>query len=455
MNNKKEKKPIKDLDITFERYENGNFVKCKISDLINKKSIVTDNIIDDIINHSYIDKTGKYRELIFKFITTCRGFDNFTDEHIKMMSGVLQFNLVMEKLIELKKNIPDICFLIAIANGNSDLVKYMIDKLDIQCTNQHLELACKYGDIKTISCILQQKILPNQVCWKNLIKRKEQKNDSYGYGYRCRYDKIFGIVNIDIKIREMNDVSNLKLLCDYGYIIKQEDFVNMIKYRIYIKDYKKYNLELTDEIHKMCNEVLFFPYKEIKMSIEGYKKILLRVSLSELRKIETYFDIKPNLDCLKILCGDDSLPTSIICHVINKHNIVPDLQCLGLAIEQENLRIIKLIYQKMKDVYKKDDTEKEEKKINMVGNVKIQELGEGLIDFDESDFEFNLEKKLIMKLFTDLNNNTDPKDSEDSEDSEDLEDSEDSDKDIENYIFNCDNSDDSDDSDNSDDSYSE
>jgi hypothetical protein len=397
MNIKKDKKK-ECIDIWISICVNNKYTKIGISNFIKQKKKLNKEELNKIINYPHNDKTGKYKDFMFQVISNCVGFDNLDEEIIKHMSGNLQFNLVLNKLIELKQNIPDDCFIIAIISNNYELLELMMDKLCIKCTDAHLEIACKYGDIKIISHILQQKVIPTKKCVESIIqKNAKNKSDSYWGFNKYKYNGFFGVSYERIKIHELNNISKLKILCDYGYVIKQDDFTNMIKNRIYIKNYEKYNVKLTNEIKNICNEIIFYPYEETKMSLDGYKQLLkYKVNLSDLKKIEKHFDIKPNLECLKIACENKYLSTSIISHLLDTHLIVPDLECLGIAIKKGAISVIQAIYEEME---------------NTIPKKKAKEFEGDLVDFDsDSNFDTKLKVKPTKskkKIFSDSDSDSD------------------------------------------------
>jgi hypothetical protein len=83
----------------------------------------------------------------------------------------------------------------------------------------------------------------------------------------------------------------------YGYSITQDDFEEMTRRRIYC-EYKKYNLQITDKINQICNELLFFPYGGEK-NLDQKNIFRYQMTLKQFEKVNKYYKININLDLIK------------------------------------------------------------------------------------------------------------------------------------------------------------
>jgi hypothetical protein len=277
--------------------------------------------------------------MILNFFKNHYNIKNLNHDLIKKMAGnkyfVDVFKLLINKKIIMQNNSDNSdnndYIIIAIINSNVELLE-LLNPIFI---NKNLELACKYSNALTIEFLLQNKIKPTKKCFYILLKRFQPK--------------IYFIFKNDLeKGIEMTEIPEIKIFCEYGYLITQEDFVEMIKHGIYVENYKKYDLVIDEEIKDTCNEYLLFPYQETKLTNLGFATLFKNgYTFDTIKKIEKKYKIKPDITCLKNLCKSKNPDYKILLYLTDENDIMPTEECLKSIIRYGNEKCIKHIYFKI------------------------------------------------------------------------------------------------------------
>jgi hypothetical protein len=183
-------------------------------------------------------------------------------------------------------------------------------------------------DMRVLDLVLKNKIVITQKCFDNLIEANK-------------------IANIEINWKTMFennyccDVSVvINLMYNYGFAITQDHFKKMIKNRLYIDNYKKYKLEITKEIEDISNEVLYYPYKEIKVTDVGYKKMMkYNVKHNELIKIQKKFNLQTEykIDDLEVTCSRENVDLKMVEFLIKDCKIEPNFKCVSNLIKRDKI----------------------------------------------------------------------------------------------------------------------
>ena len=417
------------IDLNYNINDNDNYKLTKVKKLkklkkvkkvkkvinirnINMKYKEINTTFLDVVNKNYslnkikylclIKPKKEYQNFFFENIKKYWGLELFDEKAINYIFCSSNFNLISYYLIDKKINISNDAITNSIKNNNLELLKYYYEKNDFDLKIEHLETACNYCDIDTIKFFLQNKVIPNSTCWnfclnKSINIKNINKNNAHNlesgddsdsdFGLKIKnykYDSKMGILNPNIINKEINDLYLLKLISSSGYLIMQNDFYNLIKNGIYITSYKNYNLELNEDIKNLCNKICFYPYDEIKMDMNGYKKVLEHVdSCEQIVKIGNHFKIKPDLDCLKKACENIKLDRLII-YYINTHKIIPDFECLGKVLKNEKIKLAQIFY-KLINKYDKQNKQNKQKNDDTPINILLNEdiTCNNLIDYKE------------------------------------------------------------------------
>jgi hypothetical protein len=326
---------ISELYINLAQYIQGTYMSDGYIYLyfkIKKNQAIDDKDIEILLENG---QYYPYNELIFKTmidnIMKLYDISKITEEQIKKMIANKYFSDFVKKH-DFPMTEEDL--MIAIINDNECIIDYIIEKYNYNLETKHLEIACKYSNNDTIHKILQNKIQISQKSFDYILNR------SY-----VQYNKIsqefYGG-------EELDDVSGLKLLCNYGFQIKQNDLYNLMKKKIYIKNYKIYNLILDDKIKKICAEDLFFPYSEIKFEKDMFVHLFRHnLPMSQIKIIEKKYNCIATVECLKEACSHDNANTRLIHWLVEEKKIKPNQECVFSIVKySNNINIINYISSK-------------------------------------------------------------------------------------------------------------
>jgi hypothetical protein len=179
----------------------------------------------------------------------------------------------MNYIIENIKNYNDpemVCRLLEkLVTFSCNIDKY-VNVLELPNDIRILELVCLYdinGKYEIMYRIINKKIVPNQKCFKNLMK--------YGKEYitnKKNYDECNSFLN------EM-----VQLLVEGGYELTEDDVCLASKSFIVLENC--YNIEINDKI-KSC-------YSKLMIELFGIKKCI-----NLIKKIISVYDVHPNQQCL-------------------------------------------------------------------------------------------------------------------------------------------------------------
>jgi hypothetical protein len=371
-------------------------IKDEVINNVNLKYRDINTSVNELVKHNFsleklkflckIKPLKKYEIFFFNKIKETWGFEVFdnNDTAISCMFKSPNFNLISKYLINLGKNITENAIINAVSNNNFEIAKHHFEKNHLELKIEYLELACKFCSIDDIKFLLQNKIVPNKKCFEFCLNRTKNNNyylnknsdseieyddDDFGhvlkkYSFNTKNNTI---ENPNIKPKEIKDVEILNVLCNYGYALTQSDFCEILKQGIYIKNLNLYNLELNEEVTNICNKICFFPYQEIKLNFEGYKKIIANINFKELKSIDNFFKIKSNLECLNTLLISQNYNFDVIQYYIQHHNIIPDMESLGVALKNKDLDVSNFIFNeidKHEKNKKKNDDKNYDEKIN-------------------------------------------------------------------------------------------
>lgn len=188
---------------------------------------------------------------------------------------------------------------------------------------------CQEYDIEKIHEKLNEKIKPNHAFV--IILAKNYKN----FGSK---EKLYHI---------------LLLFKNYGYDLIDNDIIVFTRNKIDVSDIKKeISPDLVKKLEPICNELDFFVYG-IKSNLLTFKKKLgigYKNPFKHLLSMKTFIknnDIKPDLECLQILC-ESRQNNNHIKYLINEFKIIPDLQCIQNSINCGSLAQVKIVFEEYK-----------------------------------------------------------------------------------------------------------
>jgi hypothetical protein len=343
MKNTKIVKPINNffkdpkIEKIFNDYLEDND-RTEIKATLNNNKNLTNEQVHELAHNGFDPNLGPdCHKMILDIIKNNYDLKNINPDLVKKMSANKYFVNVFKYFIKKKIILPEDCLVICIMNNNANLLEFLVNQNlpQIKLIQKNLELACKYSNAITIGHILQHKIKTSKKCFDILLKRFKIRNLQY-------------IKDDFTQAIELTDIPELKIFCDYGYVITQDDLVDMIKNGIYVKNYKKYDLEIDDDLKDACNECLCFPYPETKLTKMGFACMFKSgIPFDIIKKIEKKYKMKPDFECLKMLCKGKNPDYKTLLYLSDDNDIMPNEECLKSIIRYGNERCIKHIYYKI------------------------------------------------------------------------------------------------------------
>lgn len=314
-----------------------------------------------------------YDKFLVNFFDRVFGFDNFDEQKYQNLplkeiyqynttpTLCLRHNNIVKVAVKKNKFIPETCINLAFKNYNWELIYFFLKNNLVQMTTQKMEDLFLCGPTKimrtipicmpnkyvyVIDLMLKNKMKITQKCFDNLICV------NHYHPIVIDYKTIF-------KNEYSIDVSNIiNLMYNYGFLITQEQFKLTIMNRLYINDYKKYKLEITKEIEDVCNDILYFPYEEIKVTPIGYKKMIKYLRINELNRIKKKYKLNNDRDIedLELACLKDNTNLKDMTYLIEECKIQPNFKCLSNILKKNSVKkcdieCANLILDKLKEIY--------------------------------------------------------------------------------------------------------
>jgi hypothetical protein len=255
----------------------------------------------------------KFKQIKFDIVNRWYSFENLDDDIICYCFSSNFNELVIQELVKNKElKIPDICVYISILNNNTFGFNALVKSCNKEVDLKSLNFACMVNNPEIIHYILNEKVKPQKIHFDILVRNY---NDYDPKG--------------DIKTRIINNNKCFSLLMNFGYNITQSDFDELLEKCLYLENYKKYNLIITDEIKKKCNIKGFIDVDnniDIDIDIDGYNMLIAHENLNTIIKIEKKYNLNPNS---KSLCSAlKNKNYKIVKYLICVKKIIPDLDCL-------------------------------------------------------------------------------------------------------------------------------
>jgi hypothetical protein len=370
----------------FLGYPGFENIHIKLGEII-ENPIIYKNAIDYLFRYHNYESEKNYLNFLIRFFDLAFGLDDFNEDKLNKIIKyqdiaiiseynfkfiINRYNCLIKVAYQINKTLPNSCINEAFNNFNWDLLYFFLKndlKINIELSTNKLEklFLCpqtkpKYHyekktnydcniDIKIIDFIVKNKIAITQKCFYNLIEANKIINTDIDINYKTLFENKYCC-----------DVSNIiNLMYNYGFAITQDHFKTLIKNRLYIDNYKKYKLEITKEIEDACNEVLYYPYKEIKVMDSGYKKMLkYNINLSELKKIQQKYNLKNNYNVndLEMACSRENVDLKSVAYLMNECKIQPNFKCVSNLLKRDkvskrSITCANIILDKLKEMYEK------------------------------------------------------------------------------------------------------
>jgi hypothetical protein len=282
----------------------------------------------------------KYENFICDILKINITIEEIDDNLLKKLSKNKYLIVYIQYIIEeLSIVFPLECFNIAIINNNYNLLSLLKDKFKYKFDILSLEIACKYSNIKTINIILNNKIIPNQKCLKNILMNI------------IPHDIIRDKCGIIIG-KSMESIPQIQTIIDNGYILVQDDFELLTQKYLYLNNYKNYGLVINDRILNICNKKIFYPYSEMILNENQIRMIFKKnCNLSILKNLKKKYDINIDEKYLRIACCSRNVSISLLKYLIDICGIIPTIECLLLILHTNISRNINYIRKNMDDKY--------------------------------------------------------------------------------------------------------
>ena len=266
------------------------------------------------------------------------------------------------RAINNKCNLPQKCLDGIIRSKNLELCKLALLS-GCKLNTDVLESACETCDVEIIKFVLDNKIVPNNKCFTAIIGA-DDNNNNYSPYRRKSYKTI-------CKSTTSNKSNCIDLLKIYGYKITYDDIVEATKKQIEIINFASLGIKLDEKFMEICADCGFYPYKVdgLKPTITCLQKECKKSgNLTTIREL-VKGGVTPDIQCLKYACQHKS-NLQTIKFLIEKGNLVPDIECLNAMIATISNRTLTYI----SDLYCK----------SVMTSKKYEEIKKG-VKFDNSD----------------------------------------------------------------------
>lgn len=253
--------------------------------ILEKNNLINDEFIKSII----ASKSVEFISLII---------DKYPDHFKNKLDTIIELNNpeLIEKILDTKVIPTRNNIIRAIELNMTDIVITMI-KLGVVITKDLLLLACTLKNKDLIKLFLENKIVPDKACFKEIIFRKNNKHPYNNYYKTSNY-------KLDFKIQtELIDI-----LVNYGYIITYEDVLLATENRIFINNIDKFNIKFDTRYTKLCTTIGIYPYDT---------------------------NVSPDIECLEIECKKSGNYAQIQ-SMIKKFKLIPNSCCLENACSVKN-----------------------------------------------------------------------------------------------------------------------
>jgi hypothetical protein len=196
----------------------------------------------------------------------------------------------------------------------NDIIIDELIKLNIMISEDDFNTICCYQHIKLIEYALDNKIIPTQDNFNDLLCGKDRENI-----IECIY-----------------------LFLEHGYNLLYEDFLSVLRKRIEIKNFEKYNFVLDTKFIITCADFNFYPsyYNKIKLTHNDIEE-LLKIDYINLTSMKPFLNSTLPISCLEIACSTGNL--SIIKYLINKCKLTPNKTCLLNVLNSQAKKTIKFV----------------------------------------------------------------------------------------------------------------
>lgn len=329
-----------------KEYRRTTWTYHKITRILGKKGAKIDDYTLESLSvegRCVEDKYSKnmVQEYILNLIKDRYDLGNMDQEIFQKISGNKYFFLGFKYIMEQR---PDLIVEqhwgdYAIGNDNRQMIEYLVDHHNYKLDGEKFKLACMTANIDILSLMFENKKEIKEEYFDLVLERfgdkikRENKKDKFGF----------------VQGKDMNDIDELKIFCEYGFHLKQNHLVTMAINNTYLSNYHQFGLVINDEIKEICQNKLFYPYPETKFKI-GDLSILIQKSftITNMRNIVKIHKCEFTLDHLKVLCKNKRPDNKMIRYLINGHNIIPDSECLyNIIAHSKGIKIVRFILSKM------------------------------------------------------------------------------------------------------------
>ena len=74
-----------------------------------------------------------------------------------------------------------------------------------------------------------------------------------------------------IFIKDMNDIDELKIFCEYGFHLTKDHLVTMTKNNIYLSNHYQFGLLIDDKIKEICKTIYFSHIQRQNLNWKSYQ----------------------------------------------------------------------------------------------------------------------------------------------------------------------------------------
>ena len=251
-------------------------------------------------------------------INKCNIID-ICDETLEKSTGFNYIGLI-RRAIEKKIKPTNKCLNNIAENGSLRYVKLLLSA-GCKLNTETLESACKSNNPDLVKFILDNKIKPNNNCFKNVCGQGGDER-ARAYTHYLPKRRAVGVSNCS---------TNIDLLQNAGYKITYEDVCFAAENQVEINNFSLLGIKLKNDFMKLCTKYDFYPsydMSHLKPDVEClYEACNKPGNLSNIKKMINKYKLKPDIKCLRFACQHKA-NLQTIKFLMDKGNLTPDLQCV-------------------------------------------------------------------------------------------------------------------------------
>ena len=265
---------------------------------------------------------------------------------IQIPISILEYTLGLKHL-ELSNyllnyvNCNELCLELAcLCTESYETINLMLNQ-KIQVTEKSLINAIRLNDFNIVKLLLKSNYIPNEYCLIEACKIKNKEIIIEILLYKIQpTQECFNALFTSVTFSCLKDKTScmapqiatlIDILVNFGYIITYEDVCKALSHGCYVNNINNLGILFDEKFIEECTLYGYYPYENF--NIKPTMKCLYVESkrpgnASNLKKLILQ-GLTPDIECLKYAC-DNKTNIQNVKYLIENHNIKPNLDCLKI-----------------------------------------------------------------------------------------------------------------------------